>query len=55
MELIENIESMEIRPVENGFIVSVQTEDGENEFVFDSHHKVLRFVKSKIQPTKVAE
>lgn len=45
-----SIESIEIRPVSNGFIVTQRTEDSEKEFVFDSHQKTLRFVKKAIFP-----
>lgn len=46
------LESIEIRPVNNGFLVTTRTEDEEGEFVFDSHQKTLRFVKKLITPVK---
>jgi hypothetical protein len=49
-ESLLNLESIEIRPVSNGFLVTARTEDEENEFVFDSHQKTLRFVKKLITP-----
>lgn len=47
---LTDLESIEIRPVQNGFLVTTRTEDNENEFVFDSHQKTLRFVKGVIWP-----
>jgi hypothetical protein len=38
-------ESIEIRKVKNGFVVTVHTEDGSEEFVFDSTRKVFKFIK----------
>jgi len=46
------LESLEIRPVINGFVVTTRTEDAESEFVFDSHQKTLRFVKKAITPVE---
>lgn len=46
------IESLEIRPVVNGFVVTSRTEDEEKEYVFDSHQKTLRFLKKVITPPK---
>ena len=46
----EDFESMEIRPVENGFIVTLSSDEGVTDYIFDSHHKLLRFVKSRVQP-----
>ena len=45
---LQKIDSLEIRPVANGFIAAVRTEDGETEHVFDSHQKTLRFIKKLI-------
>lgn len=47
-----NLESIEIQPVRNGFIVTTRTEDAEEQDVFDSHQKTLRFVKKIITPEK---
>jgi hypothetical protein len=44
------LESIEIRPVKNGFLVTARTADAEDEFVFDSHQKTLRFIKKAISP-----
>ena len=45
-------ESIEIRPVNNGFIITLHNDEGDDDFVFDSHHKTLRFVKARLQPEK---
>ena len=49
---LATIESLEIRPVNNGFLVTTRTEDDEEEYVFDSHQKTLRVVKKVITPSK---
>lgn len=46
------LESIEIRPVINGFLVTARTTDGEDDYVFDSHQKTLRFVKKAITPVE---
>ncbi len=40
------LESMEIRKVANGFILSVTTEDTTQEYVFDTQRKLLSKVKA---------
>ena len=47
-----SLESLEVRPVRNGFLVTTRTEDEENEYVFDSHQKTLRFIKKQISPVE---
>ena len=42
-------ESLEIRKVANGFVVTVNTEDGDSEFVFDTSRKALKFLKEYIE------
>lgn len=49
---LAKLESLEVRPVNNGFLVTTRTEDEENEFVFDSHQKTLRFIKKAITPVE---
>lgn len=39
------IESLDIRPAKNGFVVILHTVDGEDEYIFDSYQKLLRFIK----------
>jgi len=51
-EQLSKLESIEVRPVRNGFLVTTRTEDEEAEFVFDSHQKTLRFIKKQITPAE---
>jgi hypothetical protein len=51
-EDLSKLESLEVRPVRNGFLVTTRTEDEESEFVFDSHQKTLRFIKKAITPVE---
>lgn len=41
-------ESIEIRKVANGFILTVTTEDDTKEFVYDTSRKALRVIKQYI-------
>lgn len=41
------LESIEIRRVKNGFVISVHTEDGEEEFVFDTERKTFKFIRER--------
>lgn len=43
----QTLESLEVRKVKNGFIVSVHTEDGAEEFVFDTERKALKFLRDR--------
>ena len=49
-------ESIEIRKVKNGVIVTVRSEDSDedDEYVYDTDRKALKFVKDLLE-TKVAE
>jgi len=47
---LARLDSIEIHPVENGFLVTTRTDETEKEFVFDSHQKTLRFIKGVIWP-----
>jgi len=49
---LQSIESLEIRPVVNGYLVTTRTDDDEKEYVFDSHQKTLRFIKKLVTPIK---
>lgn len=40
-----DFESIELRKVKNGVIVSLRTDDEDSEYVFDTSRKALRFVK----------
>ena len=42
-------ESIEIRKVKNGFLLTLNTEDGNEEYVFDSSRKALKFIKDYIE------
>lgn len=42
-------DSIEIRRVENGFVVAVQTEDGTKEYVYDTSRKALRVIKEYLE------
>ena len=39
------MESIEIRRVVNGYVVIVNDEDDSREYVFDTHRRVMKFVK----------
>jgi GTP cyclohydrolase I len=39
------MESIEIRKVANGYIVVVNDEDESREYIFDTHRRVVKFVK----------
>lgn len=43
-------ESIELRKVENGIIIVIRNEDGdEKEYVYDTTRKALRFVKDLLE------
>lgn len=42
-------ESIELRKVENGVIIVLQTEDEEKEYVFATTQKALKFVKELLE------
>ena len=44
-----DFESIELRTVKNGVIVSLRTEDEDSEYVFDSNRKALKFVKDLLE------
>ena len=48
-------ESIDIRKVANGYLVSVTTEDETKEYVFDTGRKVMRFIKTHIDANGRAE
>jgi hypothetical protein len=39
------MESIEIRKVTNGYIVVVNDQDESREYIFDTHRRVVKFVK----------
>ena len=42
-------DQIEIRRAKNGFVIAVHTEEGVEEFVFDSTRKTLKFVKEFVE------
>lgn len=42
-------ESIEIRKVANGFILTITTEDDTKEFVYDTTRKALRVIKQHLE------
>lgn len=42
-------ESIELRKVKNGVVISLRTEDEDSEYVFDTSRKALRFVKDLLE------
>jgi hypothetical protein len=44
-----DFESIELRTVKNGVIVTLRTEDEEVEYVFDTNRKALKFVKDLLE------
>lgn len=47
-------ESIEIRKVENGFVVILNTEEEAKEYVFDTSRKAIKFIKEYVD-AKVAQ
>lgn len=49
-------ESIEIRKVENGYVVILNTEDETKEFVFDTSRKAIKFIREYVEtkPAKTA-
>ena len=48
-------ESIEIRRVANGFVIAVETEDGNTEYVFDTSRKAMKFIKEYVEAKTAAE
>lgn len=44
-----NYESIEIRKVQNGVIVTLRNDDEDIEYVYDSDRKAIRFVKDLLE------
>lgn len=42
-------ESIEIRKVKNGVIVTLRTEDEDQEYVYDTDRKAIKFVKDMLE------
>ena len=45
-------DAIEFRKVTNGYVASVRAQEEETEYVFDSHHKLLRFIKQIVNAEK---
>jgi len=43
------IESIEIRKVKNGVIVTLRSDDEDSEYVYDTDRKALKFVKDLLE------
>jgi hypothetical protein len=48
-------ETIEIRRVENGFVLVIQTEDGVKEYVYDTSRKALRVIKEYLESKQNGE
>lgn len=48
-------ESIEIRKVKNGFVCTLNTEDGNEEYVFDTSRKAIKFIKEYIDAKPEAD
>ena len=46
-------ESIEIRRVENGYVVTLRTESEEREYVYDTSRKALRMIKQHLDAGEV--
>ena len=46
-------ESIEIRKVKNGVIVTLRTEDEDEEYVYDTDRKAIKFVKDMLDSKNV--
>jgi len=45
-------ERMEIRKVANGFLLTVESEEGEKDYVFDTQRKLFKFIKDMMEASK---
>jgi hypothetical protein len=48
-------ENLEIRRVKNGFILVVNTEDDQEEFVYDTERKLMRAIKQYLGSNATAD
>ncbi len=49
-----NFESLEVRKVANGFVVTVNTDEDSKEYVFDTSRKAIKFIREYVD-AKVTE
>lgn len=47
-------ESIEIRKVKNGVIVTLRTNDEDQEYVYDTDRKAIRFIKDMLETRPAA-
>jgi len=47
--MIEDFESIEIRRVENGFVLVVNTVDDVKEYVYDNSRKTLKIIRQLLE------
>lgn len=45
-------ERMEIRKVANGFVLTVDSEDIEKDYVFDTQRKLFKFIRDLMEANK---
>jgi tRNA A37 threonylcarbamoyladenosine synthetase subunit TsaC/SUA5/YrdC len=50
---MNEFESIEIRRVENGFIVVINTEDDVKEYVYDTSRKAVKIIKQLLESKNV--
>lgn len=48
-------ESIEIRRVENGYVVTLRTESEERDYVYDTSRKALKFIKDRLESPEATE
>ncbi len=51
---MNEFESIEVRRVENGFIVVINTEDDVKEYVYDSSRKAVKIIKQLLESKNAA-
>jgi hypothetical protein len=44
-----DFDAIELRKVKNGVIVLIRTEDEDNEYIFDTNRKALKFIKDLLE------
>lgn len=42
-------ESIEFKKVKNGFVVTVHTDESDDEYIFDTLRKVMKFIKDYVE------
>ena len=44
-----DFDAIELRKVKNGVIVLIRTEEEDNEYIFDTNRKALKFIKDLLE------